>query len=161
PRRTYDRTIVVRLTRDAVLVDYRLEVDEWTVVYVDLPAVSDKLDLTRLSKPREFYEAITRHYAPILADNLTATLDGKPLTFTSVKQGFQVLDHLRCDFVFRAPWQPAPNREHVFTFREGNYELESGRVRLSLGEDATVSLLNKSVPDAALQERPTIELKPG
>jgi ABC-type nickel/cobalt efflux system permease component RcnA len=161
PRLARDRTIEVRLTRDAVVVNYRLEVDEWTVVALDLPAVSDKVDLTRLSKPRDFYEAFTRAYAPILADNLTARLDGRPLPFTCVKQDHEVLDHLRCDFVFRAPWQPRPDGRQEFTFREGNYELEPGQVRVSLTGEAPLTLLTKTEPEEALKARPAAELRPG
>src|SRR6266436_448715 len=109
PRRAHDRTIVVRLGPDKVTVDYRLEVDEFTVVYEDLPAFSDQIDLTRLSKPEEFYEAFTKCYAPVLADNLVAKVDGKPLTFTWEKPRYtlrdelgQKLGHLRCDFRFEA-----------------------------------------------------------
>ena len=60
PRRAHDRTIVVRLKPDKVTVDYRLEVDEFTVVYEDLPAFSDQIDLTRLTKPDDFYEAFVQ-----------------------------------------------------------------------------------------------------
>jgi hypothetical protein len=48
PRRRHDRTISVRLGPDAILVHYRLEVDEFTVVFDDLPALGDRLDLTKL-----------------------------------------------------------------------------------------------------------------
>src|SRR3989442_130373 len=107
PRRIHDRTIIVRLESDKVIVDYRLEVDEFTVVYDDLPAFSDQIDLTRLSKPDEFYEAFVRCYAPVLAGNLVASVDGKPLTFSWGKPRYtlrdelgQKLGHLRCDFRF-------------------------------------------------------------
>src|SRR5438105_2607954 len=77
-RRQHDRTIVVRVTADAIVVDYRLEVDEFTAVFEDLPAIDDKLNLSKLANSDEFYEAFSRGYAPILADNLLATLDRKP-----------------------------------------------------------------------------------
>src|SRR5262245_24614833 len=96
PRKEHDRTIVVKLTPDAVVVEYRLEVDEWTVVFVDLPGIDDVVDLKKLSKPQEFYEAFTSGYAPFFANNLTATLDGKPLTFRCVERKYEVIDHLRC-----------------------------------------------------------------
>jgi ABC-type nickel/cobalt efflux system permease component RcnA len=167
PRRSHDRTIQVRLTADpptgqvVVVVDYRLEVDEWTVVYVDLPAFSDQVDLTRLAKPRDFYEAFTRCYAPILADNLLATVDQKPLSFTCVRHGHEVLDHLRCDFVFQASLKVRPGQAHEFTFREGNYELEAGMIRLSLASESPVRILRQTGPDEALKALPAIELKPG
>jgi ABC-type nickel/cobalt efflux system permease component RcnA len=161
PRRTHDRVITVRLTPEAVLVDYHLELDEWTVVFVDLPAVNDQVDLTRLTQPKEFYEAFTRVYAPILADNLLARLDGKPLTFTCTRQGSQVKDSLWCDFVFRAPWQPPRDRPVEFTFEETNYELETGQIKLSLTADPPLKLLEKTEPDEAVKNRATTDLRPG
>jgi nickel/cobalt exporter len=161
PRRAHDRTISVRLTANAVVVDYRLDVDDWTVVFIDLPAVSDQVDLAKLTKPREFYESFTRCYAPLLADNLTATLDGKPLTFRCVRHGHEVIDHLRCDFEFEAPWQLAADQPHRFTFQEGNYELEAGQIRVSFVSEPSITILDKTEPDEALKNRPAIDLKPG
>jgi len=187
PRRAHDRTIIVRLGPDKLTVDYRLEVDEFTVVYEDLPAFSDQIDLTRLSKPEEFYEAFTKCYAPVLADNLVAKVDGKPLTFTWEKPRYtlrdelgQKLGHLRCDFRFEARTgiitdsagstpganatrlaKPDRVRHHDFRFRESNHELEEGRIRLSLRSFKGVTFRNKVEPDPKLQEIPLSELKPG
>src|SRR5262245_53464204 len=91
PRKAHDRTIIVRLGRESVVVEYVLEVDEWTVVFQDLPAVSDQVELTKLTKPDEFYETFTRHYAPILADNLIASVDKQPLRFRCSQRRHQVL----------------------------------------------------------------------
>src|SRR5215468_6534010 len=49
PSRLHDRAVVVRLTMDAVVVDYRLDIDEFTVVFLDLPAVMDASKLARLT----------------------------------------------------------------------------------------------------------------
>jgi nickel/cobalt transporter (NicO) family protein len=175
PRRAHDRTIVVRLSQDKVIIDYRLEVDEFTVVYEDLPAFSDQIDLTRLTRPEEFYEAFTRCYAPVLAGNLVAKVDGKPLTFTwehprytlRDEQG-QKLGHLRCDFRFEADTGVVTDRirqgdsnPHEFHFRETNYELEEGRIRLSLVGSEGVQFQKKIEPDLKLQESAPSELKPG
>lgn len=181
PRRCHDRTIILRLAADTekseieVVVEYRLEVDEFTVVFDDLPALGDKVELSKLRTPKEFYDTFTRSYAPILAANLIATLDGQPLEFACTKLGHSLrdengapLDHLRCDLVFRAKTyfkehesSAGPAGQHRFTFREGNYELEEGRIRLSLRVDPSIVLVNKVEPDAALKERPTTDLKPG
>ncbi len=161
PRKAHDRTITVRLTRDKVIVDYRLEVDEWTVVFVDLPAISDKVDLAQLKKPPQFRQAFVDHYAPILADNLLAELNSQRLKFACVRRGFEILDHLRCDFRFEAPWQPAPQGPHEFTFREYNYYLQAGAVRLALAHDATIAIHERTEPDEALKNRPATELRPG
>jgi ABC-type nickel/cobalt efflux system permease component RcnA len=176
PRRTHDRTIVVHLgcTPDgqvAVQVDYRLEVDEFTVVFDDLPALDYKADLSKLRKPDEFYDTYTRCYAPIFAANLLATVDGRPLVFQPLTRNHRLQDekgvplgHLRCDFVFQAQLQlseATPGTEHRFTFREGNFELEEGFIRLSLQEQGPIALQHKTVPGAALQARPATELQPG
>ena len=57
-------------------------IDEQRRIAAVIGALDDKIDLTKLSKPQEFYEAFARLHAPILADNLEAKLDGQPLPFT-------------------------------------------------------------------------------
>ncbi len=178
PRRAHDRTITVRLTTEAktgqvkVVVNYRLEVDEFTVVWIDLPPLSDRVDLSQLRKPQEFYQAFTNGYAPILAANLVATFDGRPLEFKCQKQGYRLRDedgtplgHLRCDYRFEALEESAehakPGSQHRLTFKEGNYELEEGRIQLSLIAEAPIELVSKVEPDAALKARPAAELQPG
>lgn len=161
PKRAHDRTVVVRLTPEAVVVDYRLEVDEWTVVFIDLPAVNDRVDLAKLTRPAEFHEAFTRCYAPILADNLLGRLDGQPLTFHCVERSHRVIDHLQCDFRFEAPCKLDPAARHEFSFREGNYEMESGMIRLALPDAAAVKFISKTEPDEVIKARPLTERKPG
>src|SRR5262249_10358460 len=139
----HDRTIVVSLDWDAkakeivVLVHYRLEVDEDTVVYDELKPFKDELDF-RL-KGLKFYGQFTRLYAPIFGRNLTATANGKPLTFKCEKHAAaledekgQVLGHLRCDFVYRAAFAPRQDTDNVFSFKEDNYQLQKGKIDLSL-----------------------------
>ena len=171
PRRCHDRTIMVRLAAHTIVVNYRLEVDEFTVVFDDVPALTTQVELSQLRKPQDFYEAFTRGYAPILAANLIAKLDGRPLAFRTVKYAYTLrdengdpLDHLRCDFVFEA--QPASqtsdhSRMHTFTFKEGNYELEEGQIRLSLAGTQSIRLLSKTEPDSKLKTLPASQLQPG
>jgi nickel/cobalt exporter len=168
PRRQHDRTISVRLSRGAVTVDYRLDVDEFTVVFVDLPAVLDSAELARLTTPAEFYEAFSRHYASILTDNLIVDLDGRALHFECVEHVRRTrdddgtaLDHLRFDFRFRAVWELNGSKSHQFHFREGNYELEDGMIRLRLEATPPVRLLTITQPDPELQKRPPVNLGPG
>jgi ABC-type nickel/cobalt efflux system permease component RcnA len=166
PRRTYDRIIHVRLEPEHVIVDYQLEIDTFTVVYDELPAVDDQVDVSRLNKPAEFYEAFVRVYGEkIFPKNLTVTVDGKELTFRCTKHVFRLtdedgkpLDHLRCNFIFAASYPPREGTQHAFVFREDNYYGETGMVRLSLAARAPIELLETSVPDKALQERPAKEL---
>jgi ABC-type nickel/cobalt efflux system permease component RcnA len=168
PRRSHDRTIVVHLTADRVQIDYRLEVDEFTAVFDDLTALGEQVGLARLRNPQECYEAFQKGYAPILAANLTATLDGRSLTFTCLRRSYtqrdengQPLGHLRCDFVFETRLGLSAGSPHRFTFREGNYELEEGQIHLCLAGDPSVQITARTEPAPALQARSLSELQPG
>jgi ABC-type nickel/cobalt efflux system permease component RcnA len=174
PKRAHDRTIEVRVLPGAkdqrlVQVRYRLEVDEFTVVFDDLPALGDKLELKKFREPREFYDAYVTNYGPILADNLRAKIDGQPVNFTVRSATHTLRDerdtplgHLRCDFVFEGPYTFSPGAQHHrLTFREGNYEFEEGRILLSLAKGPDLIFESVAEPDQALKEKPRVELKPG
>src|SRR5712691_10020734 len=82
PKNNHDRTIVVRLQKSAkpnhltVRVEYRLEVDETTVLLDDMKPFWDEVDFVRYkNKPLEYYAEFTRIYAPILADRLVARMN--------------------------------------------------------------------------------------
>jgi nickel/cobalt transporter (NicO) family protein len=157
PRDNHDRTIVVRLTPEAVVVDYRLEVDELRAVE-DMP----REELHGLDPAKGFHRLFLDYHAPVLANNLDATLDGKALTFTCVARRFRVLDHLRCDFRFRAPWKLAPGGQHAFTFREGNYHDDDfSALRLSLLGSSLLTLRDVVAPGEELATRPPDRLGPG
>jgi ABC-type nickel/cobalt efflux system permease component RcnA len=168
PQKAHDRTIVIHLTEDRAIVNYRLEVNEFTVVYDDLPAFGDQIDLTKLTKPADFYNAFLSCYAPILAGNLLARVDDQPLTFACQKKSYTLRDedgkalgHLRCDFQFEAPIRLTGRKQHQFKFREVNYEFEEGKIRLSVDGQGPLEFVSKNEPDKALQERPFSELRPG
>jgi ABC-type nickel/cobalt efflux system permease component RcnA len=149
PKNNHDRTIVVHLTPRAVVVYYRLEVDELTA-YLDLPR-AEKADL---KQPREICPVFLRYFAPVLADNLFATLDDKPLTFTCVSKRFKVLDHQRYDYRFEAAWEPGPGKKHDLALREGNYELDSAsKVLLSVAGEGELVIDRATVPSAAVQAK--------
>jgi ABC-type nickel/cobalt efflux system permease component RcnA len=161
PRRSYDRTVQVELTTDALVVHYRLELDEWTAIYVDLQAVVKEAEFKKLSTPRECYAALTRSYAPILARNLVATLDDKPVTLDCVEHKHQVVDSLRCEFLFKAPWKLEPGQQHEFRIRDGNYVEETGVLDLSLRNASNIRVVARVEPDEALRSRQYVDLKPG
>ena len=120
PRESHDRVIGVRLTPQAVVVHYHLEIDQWTVYNRDLEGT---VNFRTLTTERAIYDAFARYYAPILAGNLTARLDGQGLAFTCLQMDAQAVlpDSLGWDFVFQAPWKPEPGLPHRFTFKEENY----------------------------------------
>jgi ABC-type nickel/cobalt efflux system permease component RcnA len=168
PSRLHDRAITVRLTTDAVVVDYRLDIDEFTVVFLDLPAVLDATQLARLKTPTDFYNAFQDAYAPILAGNLIADLDAQSLQFQCLRHVQRrqdddgtPLDHLRFDFRFLAPWHITRAAPHRFRFREGNYELEDGRLRLTMAASGVLQFEKRTEPDLQLQKKAPIDFGPG
>ncbi len=157
PRDNHDRILIVHLTPEAVVVEYRLELDEYRAVR-DVPASA----LKGVESRGDFHAAFRRHFAPILADNLVAMLDGKELTFECREQRSEVLDHVRCDYRFVAPWKLSAGGPHRFTFREGNYPLDSFSVlNITLAPSPLLTLRNVAAPDAELRERPAEQRRPG
>jgi ABC-type nickel/cobalt efflux system permease component RcnA len=177
PKSNHDRKIAVRLTPSerpdhvAVRIDYRLEVDETTVLLEDMLPFKDEVDFLKYrNKPLDFYAEYMRIYAPILAGNLRVTLDGKPLVFSSdVRERSprlsdemgQPLGHLRCDFVFRAEAAVEPGKEHAFAFREGNFLLQEGLILASFANEAGFDVRSLQAPDEKLQQRAVTEQLPG
>ena len=167
-RKNYDRTIVVRVTQSGVIVDYRLDLDEYTLVYVDVPALIRKSELVRLTTQKEFHEAFLKAYAPILAANLTALADGrKQLEFECINSqqrtrddNGQALDHLRFDFRFQARWPDDFTGKHQLDFREESYEFEDGLIALSLQIEQPVRQVHKVEPDTILHQRRRQDLAP-
>jgi nickel/cobalt exporter len=164
PRDNHDRFLLVSLTPNAVVVDYRLEVDESRAA-LDLPKSEQK----KINSRDDLYNTFTRYFGDILAGNLVAYLDGEALDFKCVERRYtfrdeldQPLGHLRCDFRMEAAWKPTPDGKHTFTFRESNYELEdfdSVQVRLAAGE--TLPLTNVIAPDEKLLARKPADFLPG
>src|SRR4051794_4917222 len=93
PSGAHLRTIDVRVRPNELAVHYRLEVDQFTTVYVDSKGLIDDAELKRLKTPSEFYDAYTRRLGPVLADQLVATWNGQPLALRCVEQRFEILDH--------------------------------------------------------------------
>src|SRR5436305_142073 len=92
PKGTHDRRLDIRLTPEAVVVAYRLDVDPGTAVLEDLIPLAQGGEFEKLSKEHEYYEAFTRVFAPRLAGGLEATLDSKRLAFTSAEHHYTVVD---------------------------------------------------------------------
>jgi ABC-type nickel/cobalt efflux system permease component RcnA len=157
PSDNHDRTIVVRLTAEAVVVDYRLELDEFRAQR-DLP----RSEIARIASRKDFYTVFTNYFAEVLPGNLVAKLDDRELSFTCERKTYEATDHLRCDYRFRAAWAPEPGSRHTFSFREGNHEDDDfSKLRLELTGDFQVRLLSSNAPDEALLDRPPADRKPG
>jgi nickel/cobalt transporter (NicO) family protein len=188
PRGQHDRTIVVTLrpsmANKEVVIDvaYRLEVDELTVVLEDMQPFRDEI---QQKKPAEVFGEFTRIYAPILARNLVAKVDGEALLFQCEKRSHTTeengtkLGHLRCDFTFVTRFPLNFSKEQTFTFHEGNYVLQSGQIKLTwdfapaqdlsktpdthlfMGKDWVAMVKNAKAPNPALLAKTPLQLEPG
>jgi nickel/cobalt exporter len=156
PSDNHDRTLIVRLTPEAVRVTYRLEVNEARAA-LDL----SRAELAGVSSRAAFADAYARLAGPRLAAGLEGRLDGRPLTFRLAHHEHRLLDHLRCDFLFIADWRPGDGA-HSFSFREGNYpEDDFSKLHLTLTDAFGLRLRQRSVPSPELLARPTRQLGPG
>jgi ABC-type nickel/cobalt efflux system permease component RcnA len=161
PKREHLRAIELRLRPDELCVQYVLEVDEWTAVFLDMPALFAEAELRTMTKPSQFYDAYLRRLAPLLADQLLVTLNDDPLTLRCVEQRYDVLDHLRCEFLFQVNWSPTPGTDHRVEFRDTTYDREVGRIRLALTAAEAITVTRRQVPGSLLQSRPPTDLRPG
>jgi ABC-type nickel/cobalt efflux system permease component RcnA len=166
PDEGYYRTIEVQLAPDRVRVKYCLEVDP-LVVRVDVIKVCSRDEFPKLVSEAACCEAFTRGYAPLIAANIVASLDRKPLWFECVqhahrqaKEGDEVKAHIACDYVFEARWKPAPGQAHAFAFQEKNFSDDTkGKIDLKLTALPGVSIVKRVEPDEALKGKPYIDLK--
>lgn len=164
PRDNHDRIIVVKLTPEGVIVDYRLEMDEFTAA-LDLLKVARGLapeDVAHINDRKKIPEVFLRFHAPYFRDNLVASLDGRDLKFEIVRTSFKLIDHLRCDVRFRADWKLDEGREHRFAFREANYEIdEVSKLEIRLTAGKGVEIVSADAPDEALMAQPSDLRGPG
>jgi nickel/cobalt exporter len=170
----HDRTIAVRFrpgkeaNEIVVRVDYRLEVDPATVILEDMRPFQDEIAITRFPNHLDYFNEFTRLYAPILADRLIAKHNGMPVEFICTERSQTLkdekgmaLDHLRCDFVFRAVLTCPSDKESTFWFRESNYQEQEGAISLSLTNEANLHVVSRVEPDAVVQKRAANERLPG
>jgi hypothetical protein len=160
PQKVYDRTITVRLTETAVLVDYHLEVDALTAS-TDLPDLVSREELAGITSREAVFKAFLDGQAPLLANNLCARLDNKVLEFVCKERRSLLTDHLRCEYRFEAAWRLSPDAEHTFDFHEANFDQEKGAVRLSLTVSPALTVRSLTQPDEALLARASIDLREG
>lgn len=180
PKSNHDRTIEVLLEKGAaadqinVIVKYRLEVDETTVILEDMLPFRDEVDVTKFrGRPLDYYSEYARIYAPILAGNLLAKMNGKIITFTCIgkqptlvededpKRKGEPLGHLRCVFTFHGVATVSEDIENNFKFREANFLLQEGKIDLSLKNKSFWRIVSKTEPDEKLKQLPPAEHKPG
>jgi nickel/cobalt transporter (NicO) family protein len=170
----HDRTIMVRLQKGGnadtirVRVEYRLEVDEATVVYDDMKPFADEVSvLDYRGKALAYYAEFARLYAPVYAAHLVVHANGQPLELTTSpgtprlkdEEGKE-LGHLRCDFLFATTFPLVPGK-NTFELQEKNYYDQPGQIVLHLVNETGLELTDRWEPDEAFRKRVATQADPG
>jgi ABC-type nickel/cobalt efflux system permease component RcnA len=156
----YDRTVTVRVTERAVVVDYVLEVDS-TTVYLDMRHLVSREEMAAINRQEDVFRIYHEKTAPLLLANLDVQLDGKPLTLRCTAQRWNLKDqHPAFEFRLECGYQLSAGSRHRLVVREQNFAEEKGAVRMSLAADG-VTLHERTQPDKALLARAAIDLRPG
>ena len=146
PRVNHDRTIKVSLLPGPspsdvkIRVDYRLEVDELTVVLDDMAPFKDEIDPAEFrSKGLAYYAEYARIYAPILSTRLTLRVNNQPVKLVCVRrtpslkdENQENLGYLRCDFVFEVTVPIEVAASTPIAFKDDTWIDQPGDVRLFL-----------------------------
>jgi len=148
----YDRTLVVRLTPRAVVVDYTLVVDG-RFATVDVTSRMSLAEVRRVTGRDTLFDRYLPEKAEEIRAALLARLDGKTLTFSRTRSRWSVAEHLKCEYRFEAPWTLEAGKPHDFLFRDASFHEEKGVLDLSLAFDESLRVLKVSQPDDALKKK--------
>jgi len=152
PRDNHDRTLVIRPDAEGVTIDYRLEVDEFRALR-DLEEA--EVSLIELRQRSQLHELYRKHLAGILVGNLLVELDGRELPLRCLSHSGLLLDHVRCDYRFRADWQLSPERSHRLRVHEANwYDDRVSRLTLQMAASPELTVIvEPTAPDSELGRR--------
>lgn len=160
PTRQYDRTITISLTEKHLEITCELMVDPQTIL-LDLPDLLSRKELANLTSNRARIKEYGKQIAPILARQLEAKLDGRPVRLTCFAQDHELVDHLIYEFRFRASWQPTPQKKQMVTFRDTTWLADKGRTRITVLATDEVKVLKLVQPDKTLKTKPLVDFRPG
>ncbi len=159
PNLRYDRTVTVAATPAGLSVTYTLELSEWSLVF-DGQKLFAPAELPELTGPRAYAAAYARKKAPLLAEDLRLTIDGR---FTPLAPGPVTVepdaDHLKLAFTFTAAW-PAGFALGKVAFADLTFDDRAGRSVVTLAPPAGVTLAD-AIEARDLHARPGFDYGPG
>jgi len=178
PKGNHDRTIAVTLVPGVgntirVRIDYRLEVDEETVLLRDMRDYRDEVNFLDYfpSRAAEYYSHFTRIHAPIYADLMSIQVDAKSLPkLRCVSRRERLKDetgkdlgHLRCDLVFETEFDAAADARIRLVFHDQTYlsagiAPERGTLALRFVNETGRRIESASEPSSALFSKSVDEL---
>ena len=128
PRSEYDRNITVEWRPDAVHVQYRLEIDEYTL----LTTVANSPELFPLGAQKgvgrkHIADAYMKRMREVIPDGLVGTIDGTAITFQATEARVDFLDSVQFRFKLKAPASLTPGR-HSLEVEDLNFLDKQGRL---------------------------------
>lgn len=128
PRGEHDRNVTVTWRPDGVFVQYRLEVDEYTLLTGVAAWLADQPGDTR--KPigrKEIADAYIQRMKEVIPDSLVGKVDGQDLRFTAVDGKVDFLDSAQFRFRLKAAAPLTPGR-HTLEVEDLNFLDKTGRL---------------------------------
>lgn len=160
PNLRFDRVVHVRVGGAGVTVKYALEVNDWTMA-IDGNRVLKPEDVAGLTGAQAYAKKYAARKAPLLADDLRATLDGTGLVFRVQKVEVEPdRDHLRLHFQFYAEF-PAGSAGGAFAFADQNFEDQAGQITLTLDASHPDIDLTDVTEPSDLRGKASVDYKPG
>jgi ABC-type nickel/cobalt efflux system permease component RcnA len=162
PRSEHDRNVTVTWRPDGVFVQYRLEIDEYTLLTSVAKWIADQPGDTR--KPigrKEVADAYIARLREVIPDQLVGTLDGQPVKFTCTDARVDFLDSAQFRFKLKADVGLHPGR-HTLEVEDLNFLDKKGRLAMKFdaGPPLTVEKATEPpeshVTEATEAERRTV-----
>jgi ABC-type nickel/cobalt efflux system permease component RcnA len=146
PRMHHDRTLLIRLEPTAIVIEYTLALDDWTLLR-DLQPFAGQLDFA--SGAKALYPGYEKIYGPLLAQGMAIEVDGKEVAAKFAGCAFsKESDHLRYVFTFRAPFAAdATRREHTARITDSTFAYQPGEFRLGVRGEAGAAITQCNAPD--------------
>ena len=146
PRGEHDRNVTVTWRPDGVFVQYRLEIDEYTLLTDVAGWIAGQPGDTR--KPigrKEIADAFIKRMKEVIPDSLVGKVDGQDLRFTAVDGKVEFLDSAQFRFRLKAPAPLAPGR-HRLEVEDLNFLDKKGRLAMKFEAGPPLSVEKVSEP---------------
>ncbi len=132
PKLEFDRQIAVEISAAEVIVNYRLEIDQFTLFQEVGRANSPyAIDMSQKLTREDFARAMQARLLKTVPDGLFARMNGASLKWTLVKDRVEFLDSVQFYFRFSARLGDL-SEPHVFQLEELNFPDKNGKLKLTL-----------------------------
>jgi nickel/cobalt transporter (NicO) family protein len=149
PRSEHDRNLTVNWWPDGVFIQYRLEIDEYTLLTSVAKWIADQPGDTR--KPvgrKEIAEAFIDRMKVVIPDSLVGKLDRKDLQFTCTEGKVEFLDSAQFRFRIKATIALGAGR-HTLEVEDLNFLDKTGRLAMKFEAGPPLTVEKVSEPPEA------------